>query len=260
MARPKQTNLNYFPMDTDLDTKLKLLKAKYKLEGIGFFDMLLRTIYKEGYFLELSDEVLLLLSDEFGIAEEHFKKILDFCIKINLFDKKIFLKYKILTSSGIQSRYIEVKKRSEINMLKQLLCINVTLIPEHVTITNLQSYINPLKESKVKESKVKESKVKESKVKENLLYAKAVELFLLYYLSKKGTKYDFTSTDGAKIKSLIKKFSNPETFETDFQNFLDKIELDKFTFENLTLKLVEGRFNIINSCKIKKEYNPYPES
>ena len=64
MARPNKIGLDYYPTDTKLDMKLRLIMAKYKLKGIGFVDMLFRTIYFEGYYLPIDGDKILMLSDE----------------------------------------------------------------------------------------------------------------------------------------------------------------------------------------------------
>lgn len=152
MARPKQSNLDYFPMNTDIDNKLKLLKAKFKLEGIGFYDMLLRAIYKEGYYLELTPDLILLLSDEFGISTDRFNEMLNFCVSKNLFSDKISKKYNVLTSAGIQKRYLEIKKRAdEVPLMKQYLCISETETPVNVTLMNAN--VTSTKKRKVNETK-----------------------------------------------------------------------------------------------------------
>lgn len=111
MARPIKKGMDYFPLDTKLDLKLKLVMAKYKLVGIGFVDMLYRTIYGEGYFIELNYENILLLSDELGLPEDEFKQMLDFCVDREIFDKKLYIEKQILTSAGIQKRYFHSTTR-----------------------------------------------------------------------------------------------------------------------------------------------------
>jgi len=105
MARPLKKGLDYFPMDTKLDFKLQLLKAKYKLEGIGFIDLLYRKIYEEGYFIKIETDTVIMLSNDFGISEERFSELLNFCVEKEFFSKEIYKKYGVLTSNGIQKRY-----------------------------------------------------------------------------------------------------------------------------------------------------------
>jgi len=46
MGRPKKIGLDYFSMDTNWDTAMRLLKAKFGLLGIGCMVELYKTIYQ----------------------------------------------------------------------------------------------------------------------------------------------------------------------------------------------------------------------
>ena len=49
MARPKKSGLSYFPLDTDFfdnDSRIKILKARYRADGIMIYVYLLCEIYK----------------------------------------------------------------------------------------------------------------------------------------------------------------------------------------------------------------------
>lgn len=55
MARPKKSGLSYFPLDTDFfdnDSRIKILKARYRADGIMIYVYLLCEIYKNGYYME----------------------------------------------------------------------------------------------------------------------------------------------------------------------------------------------------------------
>jgi hypothetical protein len=72
----------------------------------------------------------------------------------------MFKKYQILTSRGIQKRYLEaIKRRKEVTIYKEYFCLNnhnVNIVPQNVNFISLNVDILP--QSKVKESKVKKSK------------------------------------------------------------------------------------------------------
>jgi len=52
MARRMRHGLDYFPLDTSWDLSMRLLKAKYGLEGLGTVIQLMQMIYREGYYIE----------------------------------------------------------------------------------------------------------------------------------------------------------------------------------------------------------------
>jgi len=162
MARPLKKGLDYFPMDTTLDLKMQLVKAKYHLEGIGFIDLLYRIIYNEGYYIKLDEDKLLMLSMEFGLEEKRFEEILNFCVEKDFFDKNLWENEKVLTSNGIQKRYFhKTAKRTE---QKYEFLLPETLINSAETLIN--SAETEVNSQKASESKVKESKVNKNKIKE----------------------------------------------------------------------------------------------
>ncbi|MBD3224850.1 MAG: DUF4373 domain-containing protein, partial [Caldithrix sp.] len=113
MARPQKKGLDYFPHDTDLssDDKLLLLEADHGMTGYAVYVKLLEKIYREGYFLYFDDRVSKLFSRLNGIEIAVCEGILKSCLQEGLFDKKIYNKFKILTSHGIQKRYLEACRR-----------------------------------------------------------------------------------------------------------------------------------------------------
>lgn len=118
MARPKKNGLSYFPLDADFfeDNKIKILKARYKADGITMYIYLLCEIYKQGYYIEVDDDFEFILSDDLGIDQNKVKQVLNFLLKRSLFDDKLFNSDKVLTSAGIQRRFqIAVKERARKN-------------------------------------------------------------------------------------------------------------------------------------------------
>lgn len=66
------------------------------------------------------------------------------CINFGLFDKELYEKYQILTSKGIQRRYLEAtKRRKKVEMIKEYSLIDTTDFPNIVNVT-LTSSISPL--------------------------------------------------------------------------------------------------------------------
>ena len=56
LARPKKSGLSYFPLDTDFfdnDSRIKILKARYRADGIMIYVYLLCEIYKNGYYIQV---------------------------------------------------------------------------------------------------------------------------------------------------------------------------------------------------------------
>lgn len=65
MARPKKSGLSYFPLDTDFfdnDSRIKILKARYRADGIMIYVYLLCEIYKNGYYIQVDDDLEYIIS------------------------------------------------------------------------------------------------------------------------------------------------------------------------------------------------------
>lgn len=158
MARPLKKGLDYFPMDTKLDLKLQLIKAKYKLEGIGFIDMLYRIIYNEGYYITIDADNITMISADFGIEESRFNELLEFCINKDFFHKGLWESDKILTSTGIQKRYFHKTMRRSEQKYKFLLINPDTneVIANKNSVNVNKKYTNKIKENKIKEEEIKD--------------------------------------------------------------------------------------------------------
>ncbi len=112
MARPR--GLLYFPFDIDFfeDNKIRILKARYKSDGVLIYLFLLCEIYREGYYIKVDDDFEYIISDELGIDQNKVKQVLNFLLKRSLFDNTLFSLDKVLTSAGIQRRYqLGIKER-----------------------------------------------------------------------------------------------------------------------------------------------------
>lgn len=194
MARPQKEGLEYFPLDVDMDQddKVALIEAQHGLVGFGVVIKLLMKIYKHGYFYEWTEKQQLLFSKRVNVDINSINVIINDCIKWELFDKNAFETYKVLTSQGIQKRYMEaVGRRQKVKIYKEYLLLDHETINvyKNLVIVNINSSneivnadINP--QSKVKESKVKKSKreSRENKVSDsgNSLSKKAMELCKYY--------------------------------------------------------------------------------
>ena len=167
MAR---SGIDYFPLDVALDTKFELIEAEFGLTGFGVIVHLLQEIYgKAGYYIEWTNEVALLFARKVGLGGSVVSEIVEAAIRRGMFDKEIYDKYHVLTSSGIQKRYFEaVSRRKVLEVDNNISLVNVAQIcpsadirAKNVNIYSENADIS--KHSKVKESRVKESRVKESK-------------------------------------------------------------------------------------------------
>ncbi|WP_051179825.1 Lin1244/Lin1753 domain-containing protein [Selenomonas ruminantium] len=122
MARPQKEGLDYFPLDTDIaeDEKILYLEAETGLEGFAIYVKLLSTIYRNSYYMMWTETQLSIYSRRFFVDKNTLSTVVSVCKNIGLFDKKLFEKYQILTSHGIQSRYLmALERRSSIKMIDE---------------------------------------------------------------------------------------------------------------------------------------------
>ena len=156
MARLIETGVKYFPLDTGIfsDRKIKKLLLTFGAKGFLVYIFVLCEIYKDkGYFVQCDDDFLLDIAYTLNLPEATVREIVNFCVTNVLFDKRVFDVEKALTSIGIQKRFSEIKKRSDIKILDNYkinaaeILINVTEIQNNTTLI-------PQKKSKVNKSKV----------------------------------------------------------------------------------------------------------
>lgn len=140
MAR-KKIGLDYFPVDVSWDQSVKIFKAKYGLKGIGFLLSIWQSIYTEGYFVAWGEDEQLLFSSENGLTESETMEMVSFSADKGIFDKHTFDEHRILTSKGIQKRYLEAcTKRSEVVFQKEYLLINPKLPSSSRVAITIESF------------------------------------------------------------------------------------------------------------------------
>lgn len=126
MVRPLKSGLDYFPLDVDIDQddKTAIIEALHGIEGFGILIKLLMKIYKEGYFYEWTRREQLLFSKRVNVDINHVNEVVNDCIKEGLFHEQLFNDYSILTSKGIQKRYLEaIKRRKEVRFQREYFLI-----------------------------------------------------------------------------------------------------------------------------------------
>lgn len=174
MARPKKEGLDYFPLDVDIDQddKVALIEAKHGIEGFAVTIKLLMKIYKNGYFYKWTEKEQLLFSRRINVDINSVNAIVNDCLEWQMFNEDVFKKHEVLTSKGIQGRYLEaIGRRKEVVLNKDYLLVNpndhlknskidVSYINDDNNRVNVD--INSIKDSDNPQSKGKERK-KESK-------------------------------------------------------------------------------------------------
>jgi len=215
MSRPIKTGLDYFPLDVNMDEKIELIEAKHGLLGFGLVIKLFQKIYKNGYYFNVTEDKLLLIKKQLNVDINFINDCINDSCRWSIFHGNIFKKYQVLTSCGIQKRFIEATKRR----------IEIEFIKEYLLIKNIKSYykksvivnINPINTDISTQSKVKESKEKKSKANKKVFIpptkTEAEDYFLKNGYTKKsgGESWeyyvagDWHDTNGKPVKAWKQK-------------------------------------------------------
>lgn len=160
MARPIKTGIDYYPLNVDFlqDVKVRKIMRACGTQSIAILISLLSSIYKdEGYYVVWDSDMSFLVADEVGASEGAVLEIVNKAVQVDFFNEELFKKYKIITSRGIQKRFMEaVSRRRNIDVIKEYLLVNVNNNMVNVNI-------NSINDSRSTQRKEKERKEKESK-------------------------------------------------------------------------------------------------
>ena len=226
--RLRKNDLDYFPLEINInqDSKILLLEVKFGLEGFAVLIKLYIKIYGDkGYYCEWNEVEKLLFARMLGIDADRLDEIISTCIKFKIFDKKMYEKYSILTSKGIQERFFFItSRRKKINVENSYLLINCE---EYRAVENSKKTVEnskiQTKDVKIQSERVnkqtkdvflQQSKVKESKVndliKDKGVFSQNVENFspLLGLLVE--TDYIDVNTSTRQLKQFNDLFFNLE--------------------------------------------------
>lgn len=162
-GRPVKVGLDYFELDCLMDDNIKLIQAEYGLKGFAVIVKLYQKIYSTfGYYCEWNEDILLLFMVENGVASDSKNLINDIvmaCIKRGIFSGKLFEKYGILTSAGVQKRYLNAtSKRERVEMKKEYLLVSVGKKSINVVINSISDGINSNSDIENSQSRVEKSR------------------------------------------------------------------------------------------------------
>lgn len=119
MARPLKKGLGYFPLDTDLlsNRKIQRLTRQYGCTGLSIYLAVLCEIYRtNGYYIPYHEDFCFDIAFTLTLDEKTVDKVIRFCVEIKLFDAALLETRGVLTSFGIQQRFLEICKRNVIRL------------------------------------------------------------------------------------------------------------------------------------------------
>ncbi len=172
-----KAGIDYFPLDCQLDEKFELIEAEFGLTGFSVVIKLFQRIYGgQGYYCEWTKEVALLFARRVGLSGGNaVSEIVAAAVRRGIFHAGLFEKYRILTSAGIQRRYLEAaSRRKKVTLQSEYILLAPTELPRNVDLQgenadnfstnadNSSTDFDVLRQRKGEKSKEKQSKKKES--------------------------------------------------------------------------------------------------
>lgn len=166
MARPTAKGVEYFPLNVNFinDLKVRKLLLSCGAQSIAVLIYLLSTIYKdEGYFVEIHEDEIDLIALDVNVTPEYVLEVINKACEVRLFDVNLYENFNILTSKGIQERYLKITERRKnsvvitqfnlVNVYNNSINVNNNLI--NVNNNSINVYDN--EQSKEKKRKVQKS-------------------------------------------------------------------------------------------------------
>lgn len=180
MGRKIKRGLDYYPVDVDIASDIKMRKLLKRCRGQAYtvYAFLLCLIYKNGYYIELDEDLPFILSEQTGYSEEYIGQVIDCCLDIDLFNKTLYASDKVITSRAIQERYSLIRRltnvKNPIDEFSLISCQETPISCQEMTVsskempiscqeTPSQSAFLPIYSENSAQRKENKSKVKENK-------------------------------------------------------------------------------------------------
>ena len=166
MARPTAKGVEYFPLNVNFinDLKVRKLLLSCGAEAIAVLIYLLSTIYKdEGYFVEIHEDEIDLIALDVNVTPEFVLEVINKACEVRFFDVNLYNNFNILTSKGIQERYLKITERRKNSVvITQFNLVNVYNNSINVNNNSINVNNNSINVYDNEQSKVKKRKVQKS--------------------------------------------------------------------------------------------------
>lgn len=240
-GRPKR-KLDYAGWSVDIfdnDTKIdKLLDAQGWIGFSVYFYLCLRAFGSDGYFYKWSYDDCASTARKMGsgIGSGTIYEVVGYCLQIGLFDKRLFDRWGVLTSKGIQRSYWTVAKSrrdravfKELWLLKETECEGIIFVPFIEDMSAINDHLQATNEDM---SATNDTVVKESKVNNNSSVETPAEPKLAT-VNFKEDSFEIRCVD-MLIGSCLKTFPNSKVPQTI-------TEKQKWAVEIERMKRIDGR-------------------
>ena len=240
MARPLKMGLSYFSFDVDIfdDEKVIPISSEFGAKGECVIIRVLCAIYRNGYFAECSESFIYKIAKQANLPHTLVKDVITGLVKWGFFDKSVFDSVGVLTSAGIQKRWLEAtRKRVNKSDLKFWLIdketgINVEnreFLAEETTLNRTESTQSKLNNIKLN---IKEKDIEKEKI--NLSEKNPPNSIIpnsyFIYLSQMKSEFD----KNVDWQNSFCKNNNvsPEILQLKIKEFLIKLQNENCVGEN----------------------------
>ena len=285
MARPIKQGIDYFPFDVDFfsDVKIRKIIRACGSQSTSILICLLCNIYKDkGYYILWDEDLPFVIADTVGVSEGAVKEVILKALQVDFFNQELYDKYKILTSSGIQSRFkAAVYKRKEIEYIIEYLVSDVGNVVNDIRnavndVGSTQSKVKVKRKNNTTPSPPSKGGGRRQKSEPKEINSKARSLFKKYFKDIFSNDYYWTAKDAGAMTKLLQKIAfsreqkkmpiDDESLLYAFQSLLSSIH-DDWILNNFSVAIINSKYNeIVNqaingnnrkSCTNKHEANVY---
>ena len=169
--------LQYFPLDVNFfeNNKIAIIISDYGLEATAVVLKLFSQIYKSGYYMDWNEKIGKIFSASFHTKYSYatIMNLVNSLVEEDIFNKRMYEEYHILTSEKIQNCYFSAtvrRKKQKISNPEYLLIADMipssTTPNEHLNDDSVDK--NPKIACNFEQSKVDKSKVENNKENESI--------------------------------------------------------------------------------------------
>lgn len=274
-GRPTKQGIDYFPMDVGFfsDVKIRKISRACGSQSTSILICLLCNIYKDnGYYILWDEDLPFVIADTVGVSEGAVKEVMVKALQVGFFDNSLYEKFHILTSFGIQKRFLlATYQRKETEIIPEYL-INNAINPINCTNNSINHVDKEQSKVKVKRKKNNAPSPplkgggKRKKKEVDGINSKARSIFENYFRETFSNSYYWTAKDAGAMSQLLNKLKfqreqkqmdvSDDSLLYALQYLLSSIK-DGWIFENFSVTNINSKFNEIVS-QTRKNHGTKP--
>ena len=262
-GRPTKQGIDYFPMDVGFfsDVKIRKISRACGSQSASILICLLCNIYKdEGYYIVWDEDLPFVIADIVGVSEGAVKEVLIKALQVGFFDNTLYEKYHVLTSFGIQKRFLlATYKRKETELIPEYMINDVNnSINDGINsindVNNEQSKVKVKRKKSISPSPPLKGGGRRKKSEPKEINSKARSLFENYVKTVFFTDYYWTAKDAGAMTKLLQKITFSRTqkkmpVDDDsmlyaLEKFLSSVK-EGWIFENFSVTNLNSKYNEI---------------